>query len=673
MVKHYGKVIEEIVRDAGRRISEIELMGEVEKRQVVEEWNETGREYGETRFVHELIAEQARRNGEAIAVKSEEGDLSYGELNRRANQLAHYLKGLKVGPEDRVGICAERSPEMVVAILGALKAGAAFVPVDPSDPKRRIAFTFEDGKVKVLLTQERLLDRIEAQDQVVICLDKDWDRIGRDSGEDVGNGVSGEGLAYVIYTSGSTGRPKGVMNTHHGIRNRLLWMQEKYWLNETDRVLQKTASSFDVSVWEFLWPLMAGAALVMARPGGHKDSEYLLRVIKEEEITTIHFVPSMLKVFLEERVEEAASLRRVLCSGEALTKDLERRSRSRMRAQLSNLYGPTEAAIDVTCWVSEGADEMQVVPIGKPIANVQMYILDRELDPVPVAVKGALYISGAGLARGYLGRPELTAEKFIPNRFSRKVGERLYRTGDLARYLSDGNIEFLGRSDDQVKIRGYRIELGEIEAALLRHEAVREAAVLARGVEDKRLIAYLVSRHEERVPVSELREYLKQSLPEYMAPSGYVWLEKMPTTSSGKLDRKALPESDEAEIARGRQYVAPRWPVEETLASIWSEVLEIDKIGINDNFFELGGHSLLLTQLVSRIRHTFRVDLPLRALFDTPTIMEMSEAILTRQVSQTDEAKVEEMLDRLNRLSPEEIKMLLEADGGKYLGSRSGL
>jgi amino acid adenylation domain-containing protein len=432
-------------------------MNAAEKRQILEEWNETRREYEEPRLVHKMIAEQARRSGEMIAVVSEQGALSYGELNRRANQLAHYLGGRGVGREDLVGICAERSLEMVIAILGVLKAGAAYVPIDTADPRLRIEGTLEDAEVKLLLTQEAVVESLELRDQEPVCLDREWDRIGGNSSEEPEAGVECEGLAYVIYTSGSTGKPKGAMNTHGGIRNRLLWMQERYGLGETDRVLQKTTFSFDVSVWEFLWPLMTGAALVMARPGGHKDGGYLLGVIKEEEITTIHFVPSMLGVFIEERVEEARSLRRVICSGEALARELEERTRKRTGAQVSNLYGPTEAAVDVTCWVGEGDGERGAAPIGKPIANTEMYVLDSELEAAPVGVKGEIYISGAGLARGYLRRAELTGERFIPARHGGRPGERMYRTGDVGKYLPDGNIEFIGRADNQVKIRGYRI------------------------------------------------------------------------------------------------------------------------------------------------------------------------------------------------------------------------
>ncbi|HKX26842.1 MAG TPA: amino acid adenylation domain-containing protein, partial [Blastocatellia bacterium] len=538
IVGHYRQVLEEVSRDADRRIRQLELMNRAERDQIVRGWNETDRAYGERLPVHEMIRAQAVRRAEAIAVKSEQGELSYRELDRRANQLAHYLKERGIGREDLVGICAERSLEMVIAILGILKAGAAYVPIDPEDPKQRLEYVLEDSGVKLLLAQERLLGELGIESRRLVRLDRDWGQIESCSGEAPEREVGEDGLAYAIYTSGSTGRPKGAMNTQAGIRNRLLWMQERYGLDETDRVLQKTTFSFDVSVWEFLWPLMTGAALVMARAGGHKDSEYLLKTIRREEITTIHFVPSMLEVFLEEPIEEAGSLRRVICSGEALAKSLEHRFLTRTAAQLSNLYGPTEAAIDVTCWICERDGDRQTVPIGKPIANTRMYVLDPELEAIPIGITGDLYISGAGLARGYVGRPELTAEKFIPSRFGGTPGGRMYRTGDLARYLPDGNIEYIGREDAQVKIRGYRVELGEIEAALNEHPAVRQSVVVARRDEGGGpcLLGYAVNGAE--VTAAELKRHLRERLPGYMVPEAIVMLNEMPVTANGKIDRR---------------------------------------------------------------------------------------------------------------------------------------
>jgi amino acid adenylation domain-containing protein len=619
MARRFAHVVAEAVRGAERRVREIELMDAAEKRQILEEWNKTQREYGEPRLVHEMIADQARRSGETIAVISEQGALSYGELNRRANRLVHYLMGRGVGREDLVGICAERSLEMVIAILGVLKAGAAYVPIDTADPRQRIEGTLGDAEVKLLLTQEAVVESLELSGQELVCLDREWDRIERCGGEEPEAAVDGEGLAYVIYTSGSTGKPKGAMNTHAGIRNRLLWMQEQYGLEETDRVLQKTTFSFDVSVWEFLWPLMTGAALVMARPGGHKDGGYLLGVIKEEEITTAHFVPSMLGVFLEERVEEARSLRRVICSGEALPRELEESARKRTGAEVSNLYGPTEAAIDVTYWICNGEGVVGWAPIGKPIANTETYVLDSWMEATPVGVKGEIYIGGAGLARGYLRRGEMTAERFMPSRYGVRGGERMYRTGDVGKYLADGNIEFIGRADNQVKIRGYRIELGEIEAVLNEHQSVKQSVVAASedGRGGKRLLGYVVG--EEWATAAELKRYLRERLPEYMVPEAIVILDEMPVTANGKIDRKRLPPAPGVGSNVASEYVAARTPVEEMVVGIYEEVLKLDRVGIHDNFFEMGGHSLLATQIVSRVKNAFGVAIEVRNIFEDPT------------------------------------------------------
>jgi amino acid adenylation domain-containing protein len=429
------------------------------------------------------------------------------------------------------------------------------------------------------------------------------------------SGVEGKNAAYVIYTSGSSGRPKGVINTHGGIRNRLQWMQDRYGLSDEDCVLQKTSFGFDVSVWEFFWPLMNGSRLAVAVPGGQRDSEYLVREIAEQKVTTVHFVPAMLQSFLREADErKCGSLRRVICSGEALPLDLELSFLGKMKAELHNLYGPTEAAIDVTSWVCQREEEAQGVPIGRPIANTQIYILDEEMQPVPVGVSGELYIGGAGVARGYVKRPELTAEKFVPNPFGREGGERLYRTGDQGKWRGDGNIEFIGRIDDQVKIRGYRIELGEIEGVVSEHEDVEQAVVVAREEKtgEKRLVAYVVGRAGRRIESGELRRHVQKKLPEYMIPSAIVQMEELPLTVNGKVDRRALPEPEQQSVER---YVGPRTPVEELLCGIWERVLGLERVGIEDNFFELGGHSLLAAQVISRIQETFEIELPLRSLF----------------------------------------------------------
>jgi acyl-coenzyme A synthetase/AMP-(fatty) acid ligase len=446
----------------------------------------------------------------------------------------------------------------------------------------------------------------------------------------------------MIYTSGSTGKPKGAMNTHEGICNRLLWMQDAYQLTPADCVLQKTPFSFDVSVWEFFWPLMAGARLVVARPGGHQDSAYLVRLIAEQRITTIHFVPSMLQIFLEEPgLERNTSLKRVICSGEALSFDLQERFFTCLDAELHNLYGPTEAAVDVTYWACKPENGLRIVPIGRPIANTQIYILDARLQPVPIGVAGELHIGGIGLARGYHNRPELTEEKFISNHFSAEPGARLYKTGDLARYLSDGNIEYLGRIDQQVKLRGFRIELGEIESVLRQHPAVVDAVVAVR--EDipghKRLVGYVVPTIEDsssgtHEPLSashdELRHFLQERLPEYMIPAAFMAIQAVPLSPNGKADRRALPVPETPRPQLNATYTAPQTAIERMIASIWQDVLHVDTVGLHDNFFDLGGHSLLMAQVHSKLRGIGGGDISIVDLFQYPTVNTLAR-YLSRQ------------------------------------------
>ncbi|HKS30077.1 MAG TPA: amino acid adenylation domain-containing protein [Pyrinomonadaceae bacterium] len=495
-VGQFLHLLGEALERPNARIAELELLTGPERVQIESEWNQTDVSYRTRACLHQLFEAQAARTPDAIAVISGDEQASYRELNERANRVASRLIGSGVGPESLVGVYMERSVEMVVAILAVHKAGGAYVPLDPGYPAQYLSYMLEDAKVEVLLTQRRFASRLSAYGVPVLSLDSEEFFTAQES---LKNPISRAGLdnaAYVIYTSGSTGNPKGAVVTHRGILNRLLWMQQAYRLTEDDRVLQKTPFSFDVSVWEFFWPLMVGARLVMARPEGHKDAAYLLRMIKEQGITTLHFVPSMLHLFLEEEgVEGCASLRRVICSGEALTAELVRRFYQRLQsADLHNLYGPTEASVDVTYWACPREQSSKVVPIGRPIANTRIYILDSNLKSVPVGAAGELHIGGVGLARGYLNRPDLTAERFIPSPFGPEEGERLYRSGDLARFLPDGQIEFLGRIDQQVKVHGFRIELGEIEAVLAEHPAIREAVVepRANGQGEKRLVAYFV-------------------------------------------------------------------------------------------------------------------------------------------------------------------------------------
>jgi amino acid adenylation domain-containing protein len=671
MLRHFQILLEGIAADPDRRLSSLPLLDADERRQVLGEWNDTKKDYAAAKRLHELFEAQAARTPDASALTFADEGLTYAELNRRANQLARYLRQLGVGADVPVGVCLERSLEMVVGLLGILKAGGAYVPLDPDYPVERLAFMLEDVRAPVVLTQSRLAHVLPEHGARVVQLDSEREAIAQQETDNLNVEVWEESLAYVIYTSGSTGRPKGAMNTHRGICNRLLWMQDEYGLSASDSVLQKTPYSFDVSVWEFFWPLITGARLVGARPGGHQDSGYLVRLVAEQRITTLHFVPSMLQVFLEEQdLESCDALTRVICSGEALSPQLQERFFARLGAGLYNLYGPTEAAVDVTHWTCvRGGARHRSVPIGRPIANTEIYILDAHLQPAPAGVPGELYIGGAGLARGYLNRPDLTAERFVANPFG-DAGTRLYRTGDRALFRSGGEIEYLGRTDYQVKIRGFRIELGEIEAALGAHAAVREAVVLARedSPGDKRLVAYVVAETSATSvagSVDGLKSFLRERLPEYMIPSAFVSLEQFPLTPNGKIDRRALPapEKGRAGVAAAQPYVAPRTPIEQELADIWAELLQIEKVGIYDNFFELGGHSLLLTQLASRIRKNLQVELPLRVLFDVPTVVEMTTAIAEMQVGQEDSEEMARMLDELKQLSPEEVRALLEAEG----------
>jgi amino acid adenylation domain-containing protein/FkbM family methyltransferase len=496
-----------LLRDAAERpetpVGRLNVLDEAERRTLLEEFNRTGRDYGAPETIHEIVGRQAARTPEAVAVEFEGESLTYAELDARANQLARHLRGLGVGPEAVVGVCVERSFEMVVGLLGVLKAGGAYLPLDPALPAERLAWMLEDTRAPLVLTVRRLRDALPDSDAEVFELDADWSHVGRQSAEPLPSASGGSNLAYVIYTSGSTGRPKGVMIQHRSICNRLLWTLDAFPLAASDRLLQKTVFSFDASVWELFAPLMAGAQLVLARPGGHQDSGYLAAAVAERRITNLQLVPSMFGVLLAEPAfARCQSLRRVFCGGEALPAESVRLCRELLPgAELVNLYGPTEVSIDATYRACAPGDtpERGVVPIGRPLANMRVYVLDSDSGPAPLGVAGELYVGGCGLARGYLNRPGLTAERFVPDPYSGEPGARLYRTGDLARWTAAGELEFLGRADSQVKIRGFRIELGEIEAALRRHEQVQEAVVMAREdvPGDQRLVAYVVPRQKQ--------------------------------------------------------------------------------------------------------------------------------------------------------------------------------
>jgi len=617
-VGHLETVLAAMAANPEQRLVELPILRPAERQQLLVEWNAMAADYPADAVLHGLFEAQVARTPATVAVVADNGSLTYRELDRRANQLAYHLRNRGIGRETLVGVCLERSLEMVIALFGVLKAGAAYVPIDPEYPRDRVRYMLADAATPVLLTQGYLVERLAGTP--TLCLDRDWDQIASQPGDKPAERAAAETLAYMIYTSGSTGKPKGALNTHRGICNRLLWMQNQYRLTAADVVLQKTPFSFDVSVWEFFWPLLTGARLVLARPGGHRDPEYLIDLIEREHVTVLHFVPSMLQQFLETPgVARCRSLRDVICSGEALPWDLQQRFFAQLPARLHNLYGPTEAAVDVTHWTCQRSGGWPgIVPIGRPVANTQTYILDAQLAPVPIGVPGELHLGGVQVGRGYHNRPELTAEKFIRDPFTTRSGARLYKTGDLTRYLPDGNIEYLGRLDHQVKIRGQRIELGEIECQLAAHPAVRQAVVLARtdGAAGPRLVAYLVGDHIAPPAATELRTFLGQNLPASLVPAAFVWLAQMPLAPNGKVDRRALPAPNPPPQSHGR----PRTELERTLARVWQDVLHIDAVGIDDNFFDLGGDSLRFLQVQRRLQRELPREISVTKLFQYPTI-----------------------------------------------------
>jgi amino acid adenylation domain-containing protein/non-ribosomal peptide synthase protein (TIGR01720 family) len=624
LLAHLGALLVGAVANPDARLSALSMLAPGERFQLVVEWNATEIEYPGELCLHGLVAAQIARSPEALAVVFEGQGLSYGELGSRAERLARLLRELGVGPESVVGVCLERSLELVVALLAVLEAGGAYLPLDPVYPEERLAQMMADSGAPVVVTEQSLTPRLSAVGARQVCLDTDWEVL---PGRSAGAFRSGpDNAAYVIYTSGSTGRPKGVINVHRAIRNRLLWMQEAYGLRGSDRVLQKTPFSFDVSVWELFWPLITGASMVVARPQGHQDSEYLVDLIARERVTTVHFVPSMLQVFLEEpRLAECRDLKRVMVSGEALPFDLQQRFFARLPAELHNLYGPTEAAVDVTSWACRPAGAWGAVPIGRPIANTEIHLLGSDLQAIGIA--GELHIGGMGLARGYLGRPELTAERFVPDPFGTNRGARLYRTGDLVRRLPGGEVEFLGRIDHQVKIRGFRIELGEIEVTLAGHPGVRETVVVAREDHpgERRLVAYVVAHAGETLAVAGLSSFLGARLPAYMVPAAFIPLAALPLLSTGKVDRRALPAPGHERPELEEDLVEARSRAERLLVAIWADVLRLERVGIHDNFFALGGDSILSIQIVARANQ-MGVRLIPRQIFQHPTIAGLAAA-----------------------------------------------
>jgi amino acid adenylation domain-containing protein len=665
MLGHIEVLLESMVANLEQLLSDVPILTAAERRQILLDWNNTSCNYPRSICLHHLFEQQVEQSPDAVSVVYEDEQLSYRELDTRANQLAHYLKKLGVGPEVLVAIYLERSIEMVVALLGTLKAGGAYVPLDPEYPPERLAFILSDIQATVLLTQQSLIRRLPEQAEHIICLDTDWAAIEQEKGTKQSADTNAKNLAYILYTSGSTGIPKGVMIPHAAICNHMIWMLKEFAFDQSERLLQKTPFTFDASVWEFYAPLLSGGQLVMAKPEGHRDSTYMVNAINKNSISTLQVVPSQLQMLLnEKRLKNCLTLRRVFCGGEALTVELFNQFKARLPTiELINLYGPTEATIDTTFWRCHQEQGLPIMPIGRPIGNMQTYILDPYLNLVPIGVQGELHIAGIGIGRGYLNRPELTAQKFVPNPFpssittkggpingEEEIGGRLYKSGDLARYLPNGSIEFIGRSDYQVKIHGFRIELGEVESVLGKHPAIEAAVVIARedAPEDKRLVAYVVASNESPPTFRELRRFLIEKLPDYMIPSAIVYLDGLPLTPNGKIDRRALPTPEPSRSELEAAYVAPQSEVERMIAEVWQQVLRFERVGMHDNFFDLGGHSLLLIQIHNKFQELFNKEIPIADLFRYPTINTLADYLAQED---NDSVFIQETRDSIEKLA----------------------
>ena len=572
-------------------------------------------------LLHEIFEAQVARSPDAPAISYEDETLTYAELNARINQLANYLVELGAGPETLVAVCMARSLEMVIALYAVLKSGSAYVPIDPDYPAERIAFMLRDADAPILLTEERLAGRLAGGAASVVWIDAEADHIADRPATNPPQRATPGTLAYVMYTSGSTGKPKGAMIEHRAIANNIRWMQGTYGLGPADRVLQKVPFSFDLAQWELFWPLLFGAQLIVVGPGGHRDSSYLVDTMIEKGITMLHSVPSVLQLLLEHpRIGECTSLKRVLCDGEVLPRALQDRFFSQLAAELHNLYGPTEATVAVTAWACDPASELSFVPIGKPIANTQIHVVDEDMNPVPVGTVGELLIGGVQVGRGYLNRPSLSAERFIDDPFSDTDGAKLYRTGDLARYLADGNLEFLGRNDHQVKIRGFRVELGEIEAAMETVPGIQQAVVVAHGPSDGdlELVAYLSGTAVDHISIDDVRSRLAARLPEYMVPTRFIPVDRFPLTPNGKIDRAALPTPVRVRPELGA-YVAPRSSLEPLIDEAWRGILALDQIAVHDRFFELGGTSLQAARFVQQMERALGESIFVVTLFTAPS------------------------------------------------------
>ncbi len=621
------------------------LLTEIEQRQLAA-WNATQQDYPQNACVPRLVAVQAASTPDAVALVAGDQALTYRELNRQANQLAHYLRTLGVGPNVLVGCCVERSPDMVVGLLGILKAGGAYLPLDPSYPTERLSFMLRDAQAPVLVTQQCLATRLPALEAQIVCLDADAVRLSQQSETDPTSEVTVDDLVYVIYTSGSTGQPKGVQITHKSLLNLVFWHQRAFAVTPSDRATQLTSPAFDATGWE-LWPYLTLGASVYLPDEVTRAAPALLRDWLVSRGITITFLPTPLAESVMALEWPSTPALRLLLTG---ADTLHHYPSPTLPFAVVNNYGPTETTVVATCGLVPSTPHADMPPsIGRPIANTQIYILDERLQQVPIGAPGELHIGGVGLAKGYLNRPELTAEKFIPHPFSNEPGARLYKTGDLARFLPDGQISFMGRVDQQIKIRGYRIEPNEIVSVLNEHPAIQTSIVVAREDTpgDKRLVAYIVLVPEAHITTSSLRQNLMTRLPDYMIPVSFVRLEAQPLTPNGKLDRDALPAPDATNTVQDRATVTPRTPLEERLTGIVATLLGMEQVGIDDDFFMLGGHSLLGTQILAQVEDTFGINVPLRTLFEGPTIRQLSVKIEQRILAKLESMSEEEALQLL--------------------------
>ncbi|MEH2000299.1 MAG: amino acid adenylation domain-containing protein [Nostoc sp.] len=659
MIGHFQTLLTGMGVNLQQDIPQLSMLSAAEEEELILQENSQNIDSIHYKCIHSLFEEQVEKTPDAIALVYEKQHLTYRELNNRANQLAHYLQALGVKPEVRVGICIERSLEMVIGILAILKAGGAYVPLDPAYPSERLAFMVEDVQTPILLTQTHLQDRLPLNNQTVVNLDSDWESIAQYKEDNLHSEVNPGNLAYIIYTSGSTGKPKGTEVTHRSIIGFMFGVDYIH-LDAQQIWLQHSSISWDAFTLELWPPLLYGGRCVLY-PDKIPTPEELSQIIQEQRVNTLFLTPALFNLMIDTMPQGLSRIKQLLTGGESVSVAHVRRALEILpETQIINGYGPSECTVFTCCYPipKQFAENVNSVPIGKPIGDRTVYLLDRDLHRVPVGVPGELYIGGTSVARGYLNQPTLTHEKFIPNPFIE--GDTLYKSGDLARRLPDGNLEFLGRIDTQVKIRGFRIELEEIEAFLNQHPDIKQVVVIVREDEpgNKYLVAYLVTKHNQLTP-SILRNFLKKKLPDYMIPAAFVFLEAFPLTPNAKINRRALPTPDTSQRNLEIDFVAPRTPTEQELASIWLEVLRLKQVGIHDNFFELGGHSLLAIQVISRLMEAFSLDFPLRYLFENPTIAELAQKAIAQQIEQAENDALAKILGEVDQLSEEEVMQQL--------------